>query len=569
MIHWNITVRHTYTGGNPIRRRGVVASVGTAATYNQHYDDGSIESIHPGYIIDTKNLSQSSIVSNGNYASSNPVRNVSTRRIRDRISLHSRSSSDRKRTASQVGGSSYQYSQYATSDLSHLRCTHDQSGQLFCQQRDLPFKNSIRSNVVNDYDMEQTTPFQFASSDILGEKPVAQNSVDEKSLSNYCLQGESGYQESFDIMRQSNLGHDKCLHGNSQFQQFQKGIQRFKKQRPDLMLEEEGSNTNLFCEGNEELWGDTKSARSARIDHTLESKIEHSVSSGNDYIIRIESQGQWQPRQQRLNVSKSEESSVRTDWNQDEKEAAFGESYGNTMSYQHQPIKMFSENASNHLLYDITNGLNSTEGVNSPPNFPGISKFKPIGQQNISTSLTSFGKSYGKTISNQPQPIKMFSENPSNHPLCDITSGLNPNRGFESPSNSPGISKFKQRGQQNTNVSLDQSVRVRHSLSEKVILAHSTVSDGIDSFSRYPDYPDENRDELESSTSSLKFFNNQNEIDVFGNPLNTSVHLSPKTGRKRDLFRILHTESRDEKLGGGIPSITGQFGSQHSDAIQW
>merc|ERR1712226_1140902 len=122
--------------------------------------------------------------------------------------------------------------------------------------------------------------------------------------------------------------------------------------------------------------------------------------------------------------------------------------------------------------------------------------FNPFEKENY------FGDPCVQMTLDQQQPSEIFVESAQeDHIEFNITTGA-----FDSVSpRDTGIDKFKNRGQPNTNLDLDESQ------------GPSTISDGVDSFSRHPRDPHEREHHLESSTSGMRFFDNRNEIDCLGN----------------------------------------------------
>ena len=148
------------------------------------------------------------------------------------------------------------------------------------------------------------------------------------------------------------------------------------------------------------------------------------------------------------------------------------------------------------------------------------------------------------------QPSEIFAENAQERVQYNV------NRGFDTASpHDTGINRFKHRRQPNTDLELDESVRIRHSQSQ----GPSTISDGFDSFSRPPGGADESRHQDESSASGMRFFDNQNEIDFLGNPLPRS----PEGGQGIARFRTKYPERSGANIEGVTPSTAGGFAKQY------
>jgi len=496
--------KRKYTYGNPITRRGVMVSIGSAANYNQHCDDHPIESTLSGYIATTEkaqSLNKSSSASSESNTPYNPMHDLPRRRIRDTSSKYRRCSSNLKRPANQTMSSNYDYdySQHAVSHVHHPVYTRHAMDPSSYQQSDPPFQNDYTSSeVYNDKAQKVAHPS-------LRPEPVAQNYASQLS-SNHNRNNAFEYdpqthdkllqQEAIGTMTCQNLDHAQFSFDN---EPFQKGIRRFQKRgkdHSDLILEAEGRKNNLFDQRNNDSPGNMNNYGK---DDVLEAKSRHSALSGSGSIFPIESSRQWQPQHRRQLFSETADSSDITRWKEHENEP-------------------FPEN-SHH--------------------------------QNLAT---------------QPQSNIAISNNDASLRLSNINIESNSIGGPHSPSNYMGISKFKRRRQENTNLKLGHSFQARRIQSDETIFQYTGISDGFNSSRPDPICLDENEDQSESRTSSIRFFDDQNEIDISGNPLN--MPRSDKKELRTNLFGAQQMKSRDDTIGEGRSSIASLLENGNVDKLE-
>lgn len=480
-----------------------MVSIGSAANYNQHCDDDPIESTLSGYITTTEknqSLNKSCSASSETYTSYNPMHDLPRRRIRDTSSRYRRCSSNLKRPANQPMSSKYDYSQHDVSHVHHPAYTQHASDRSSYQQRYSPFQNDHTSSGVYN-DKAQKVPYPS-----LRPESVAQNSAGQLSSSNDNRNNdfESGSQTHNELLQQETIGtmtYQNLDHAQFSFdnEPFQKGIQKFQKRgkdRSDLILVPEGIKKDPFDQRNNDSLGDMNNHGK---DSALEPKSRHYALSGSGIIFRIESKGQWQPRQRRQLFSQSANSSDTTRWKKKhENETFFEKSHHQKLATQLQSNMAISENDSSIRLSDINNESNSMGVPHSPSN---------------------------------------------------------------------GISKFKRKRQENTNLKLGHSFQARHIQSDETIFQYRGLSDGFNSLCPDPMCPDENGDQSESPILSIRFFDDQNEIDISGNPLN--MPRSSKKELRTNLFGTQRMKSRDHTIGEGRPPIAGLLGSEHFDKLEW
>jgi len=470
--------------GNPIRRRGVVVAIGSATCHNQNSNDHPTGSYHPSNRTEAKSgqaLNNYSIVSSEKYSPHIRVHPGGRCRIRDRNSVFSRPSSNRKRSVNPMDDSYHQYSQCVTSNMSHKTPANPHTNQPYFSQPDTKLTDSYNAIGSNYY----VGPSQFGRSDLL---TVAPKSFHEKHLSNQCTPDESEHQAICRSILNGNLGNNLSLSANDSFQRGIHRFQRRKEERPDLPMEGEGNFIDFFDKRLDSSWG---TISGAGFDLSSESKDRQQYFS--------ERNGTLQQRHKPQHGSEYREYTDRIHWNHPEKENSYEDLHLKTTANQQQSIEVFAEIASNHILYDITGGLNSTREFTSPPSSAGINRFKYRGQPKI----------------NSDQPFQM-----------------------------------------------------QHSQSEQTIFGHSTMSDGVDSVSGYPENSDEYGYQLESSTQSIRFFDDQNEIDISGNSLTASMPRLPDRERGLARFRTQRFENRVENIGV-TPSTAGLSRNEHFDDIGW
>jgi hypothetical protein len=172
--------------------------------------------------------------------------------------------------------------------------------------------------------------------------------------------------------------------------------------------------------------------------------------------------------------------------------------------------------------------------------------------------------SHHRKLATQLQSNIAISQNDASLRLSNINIESNSIGGPHSPSNHMGISKFKRRRQENTNLKLGHSFRARRIQSDEMIFQYTGISDG----SSRPDpiCTDENEDQSESRTSSIRFFDDQKEIDVSGNPLN--MPRSDKKELRTNLFGTQQMKSRDDTIGEGRSSIASLLARGNVDKLE-
>jgi len=288
----------------------------------------------------------------------------------------------------------------------------------------------------------------------------------------------------------------------------QQGIQRFRKHEtdsPDLFLETEGEEEDLFGHTNNNSWEDMNNDGlddiSDPIAETCETERFNGVkntAAGSDTIFRMESEGQWQPR---------------------------------------QPHPTFLEPAHARNI----SGCNQHE-----------------------TDNTFFEKQDQQKIMSQLQTNVTLPEKSLTRRLSDITSESNSLGGSYYQSQDAGISRFKRIRREMVEGRGRESSRPRHLQSSETIFEQTMLSDGF-----HKGYPEQNEVHQKSLPQGLRFFDNENEVDISGNLLDAPRSSPTKRELNFDHFTTQQGENRDIINGIRKSPMTSHYRSNNIDKPEW
>lgn len=175
---------------------------------------------------------------------------------------------------------------------------------------------------------------------------------------------------------------------------------------------------------------------------------------------------------------------------------------------------------------------------------------------------------YQQNITSQLQSNAVISESTLSRRLSDITRDSNSLVGSYSASNHSGIRMFKRKRHGNTEVNLNESTRVRYLQSDEPTFEERGFSGDFDSLCSDSGCANENTDQSKLPESSLRFFDDQNEIDFSGNVLNTPMPPSTTIEPQSDQFGTQQMKIRED-IGEGRLSIAGQSGSANFEKVEW
>mmetsp|Transcript_15832 Transcript_15832/g.32434 ORF Transcript_15832/g.32434 Transcript_15832/m.32434 type:complete len:564 (-) Transcript_15832:88-1779(-) len=376
-------VKRRYSYGNPIARRGVVVSIGSAAaTCNPHRGDEPIESSFSLDIITQGNhpdLNQRYCPLSEAHVSRNPEYVVPRRRIRDANTRYRRLYSNKNIYMTQRTRSrNYHHSQHTVSHMQSPIQRHRTSyeSSSLSRQRYPPFHMRNTNNGVYD-DMAQNVPKHFSDPHVLEKESRSMKLIGESlpPRKSECYEFEHKLTTFREQQQQETFGVN--IYGNAQLasrndQPHLNGIQRFQKRVEDLAQVAEGDEIDSLNRSNHDPPGDTSKYA---LDDDFEPPFEQSKSG----------------------VSATFDSD-RSHWNEPDINGTFLEQpYQKTMALPLQSNATISESSLTRRMSDITSESNSLGGShplsNSFLNHGGVNRFKRIRREdtNCMPCESSFG----------------------------------------------------------------------------------------------------------------------------------------------------------------------------------
>eukprot|EP00536_Pseudo-nitzschia_multiseries_P001253 jgi/Psemu1/2855/gm1.2855_g len=482
LMSQNIVAQRRYSSGNPIARRGIVVSIGSANTDDQYYDN---------HHTDPYSDRPSDVIGPGNSFGNNPLSNIQPipqrRRIRNASERYRRLYSNPQRPQDQQLRSNFDcyssnYNQHIasrtqmTSDTS--RHQHQSHPRRTTTAENIVYQNAVEqeaSNTFSTQHLPDTSISRIYSNDFAHQASEALTTptfpgrwgVDPKTISqpsstedyelrsfNAYSQMHQEYEESRDLDHTRNHDSDQTFfmhQGRNPHQSA--GIKRFQKPENDdrdwLLDPGQGEN---------DLFADT----SGILDYGGLDDFSDSKPQGRETPKPILADSDSQFQQQRLQSS------------------------------------LFHAAESTHMGGRAEREFDNDLFVQEQQNLPS----KP--QLNLAIPLNSLTRR-----------------------LSDITNESNKLGEPSLGSNDSGLSRFKRRRGEKSSVTDFTTTPLRHLDSTETIFEHA-IDHQI----------------MKPSTGTLRFFNDEAEVDILGTPLNGSM--APKREQFLGSIETLQTRNRDD-----------------------
>ncbi len=536
-------VKERYSNSNPITRRGIEVKLGATAFSKQQY-----KASHQSNITDKENFrpsNNSEIVSSQVISSSHSIGVTSRRRIRDSNSIYN----DGRRVANQRAGVNCRYSRHTPSDTSHATWVDHPSGQSLQQNTNL--QNNSTSNGVYS-DRAQKTPSRFSRQNI----PRRQYATSDISVaaSTYHPPDHSSQR---DLHFQDNV--------------MRKGVYNDRMPKtPSQCLRQDISRRKYTASG-------ISVAPSARLptNHSFRQDSHLTRSNGIYNDVKRNTASRFSSQIVAPNSLNRTPLSIgkrffQSDWQSPDRSLCH-ENIGGTRStdvHRQQPsvgtdllqkgIKRFQEHKEQLSVLALQEEEESKLGssfqtkndswrVSNDKRQVGTIERKRRHVDSSRRDAFHESESNGQWFSMQMQPEKINPENVSS-------------REFKKPkmsySNTSGMNHFNKRRRSNTK--LGQPIQTQHISSSEMRFEHTAIFDCVDSFSQMSGSQTGGEDQLDDSMSTINFFDNQKEVDMFGNPLHSSKSQSIYREQCNNRFGSQHLENHDN-----------EFGQQTSSIVSW
>ncbi len=542
-INWNNTVKQRYVDSNPITRRAIMVSVGTAATIHQHYDDDPIDSVYHNNIEEKENKRR--LNNSNNIVSS---RHTSRRRIRHTNLMYNGSSSNRRRTANPMTGSHHHFHQYATSDISHStqsRHPRDHSSQQHPRfQKNYPSNavyNGMTPKTTSRFSRQAISRSQYAASDISHAAYSHHPSIRSFQQDPYFQNNHTGNEVYNDMIQRTPSQFSRQAILTRPYAASGVSYATNSDHPPNQPIEQDRHFQKNHT--SDEVYNDLIRKSPFRFSRQATSRTHSVTRNPVDRTCLSNHYGKNDFQSSRRTTEGSVNNSVLSHENLNCRPPSVGNNSDGIKRFQrrkdHHPVLTLEEDGSKmgpsfQISNDYWGDLDNRRRERKC--------------QHLDSSRTDFGQW-------QPPELQPQTENSENASIFNL---LKKGERCISPPNVTEISRFKRQRRGNTYTKTGEPCETQHIESSETAFAHRKVSNGVGLYPPKRAYRNGPGDQLEPSTPSIKFFDNRNEVDRWGKQLNVSIAQSPYRAQYNDRFGTPNTDICDEKFVEGRQQIVSQ-----------